>query len=97
MSAMSGFVSGVIALTLLEATVSSDVATNNATGIFVGAANLVRRLASPDVPMIPDLAGSTGSASYSSLTGTAPKAGTSPTAAVATPQPATRLPVSASA
>lgn len=55
MSAVGGFVSGVIGLSLLEAVVSSDVVTGRVGGAFTGAANLVRHVASADVPAIPDL------------------------------------------
>lgn len=55
MSALSGFVGGVLGLSLLEAVVSSSQATGRVGGLFDSASNVLAHLASPDVPAIPDL------------------------------------------
>ncbi|MCW2754658.1 MAG: hypothetical protein JWQ32_2069 [Marmoricola sp.] len=88
MSALGGFVTGVVALSLLDAVVSSDTAVNNATGIFGTAANLVNRLADPFVPAIPDRRSSSAS------TTAAPTAPAAPAVTAGYTQPASRLPVS---
>lgn len=82
MSALSGFVTGVLGLTLLEAVISSDTATQNATGAFSTAAKVVRQLASPMTPGIPDLRPGVAA-------GTAP----SSTSSNGFNQPGSRLPV----
>lgn len=62
MSATFGFVGGVLALTALEAVVSSRGATNNVTGLLGASASLIRHLSDPTVPAIPDLSKGAGSA-----------------------------------
>jgi hypothetical protein len=99
MSALGGFVSGVIGLSLLEAVVSSSQATDRASGVFTGAASLLRHLASPEVPAIPDLR--IPASQRPQLAPTPPPAASSTvrgSGVGATPtnyaRPATRLPVS---
>lgn len=55
MSARIGFVGGVLALTALEAVLSSQGATGRVTGAFSGLSSLLQRIADPTVPAIPDL------------------------------------------
>lgn len=102
MSAFSGFIGGVVGLSLLELVVSNTAATDRAGGAFVGVANVVRTLASPYVPAVPDLrvpasqrprlnplapgAPATSTPSTSGSTG--------PASAASFTTPATRLPVS---
>lgn len=81
MSALSGFVGGVLGLSLFEAVVSSDQATGRVGGLFTGAATLLAHLASPDVPAIPDLrqGGAATSSAY-----LAPSSSSTPSAATPT-------------
>lgn len=76
MSGIGGFVIGVIGLSALEAVVSSSQATGRVGGAFTSAATVLQHLASPDVPLIPDLrttskagTGPVGGASTSTGTG----------------------------
>lgn len=55
MSAVGGFVTGILGLSLLEAVLSSSQATGRVSGALSGVGVLVERLASPEVPAIPDL------------------------------------------
>lgn len=55
MSGISGFVGGVIGLSLFEAVLSSGQASGRVGGVFTGASALLRHIVSPDVPAIPDL------------------------------------------
>ena len=68
MSGVGGFVGGVIVLSALEAVGSSSQATSRLGGAFTGAANLVRHLASPEVPLVPDLRPAAAGTSTSSAT-----------------------------
>lgn len=52
---MGGFVTGVLGLSLLGALAASDSADTRIGGVFTTASRIVRHLASPDVPAIPDL------------------------------------------
>lgn len=54
MSALRGLLGGVIGLSLLEATVSSAAATNNASAAVTLVTGALRRLIDPAVPLIPD-------------------------------------------
>jgi len=95
MSALGGFVSGVIGLSLLEAVVSSSQASDRASGVFTGAASLLRHLVSPEVPAIPDLR--IPASARPQLTPTPPPAAAGSGSGSVTPasyaRPATRLPV----
>lgn len=55
MSARVGFVGGVLALTALEAVVSSRGASGRVSGALNGVASLIQRISDPEVPAIPDL------------------------------------------
>jgi hypothetical protein len=94
-SAVGGFVSGVLGLSLLEAVLSSNQATGRVGGVFTGASSLLRHLSSPDVPAIPDLrvrAHQSGTGSTPALP--PPGAGTAPASFPrAAAAPTTRLPV----
>lgn len=50
-----GLFAGAIALSLLEALVSTPAAAGNAGVLFTAAAATVRRLIDPSVPLVPDL------------------------------------------
>lgn len=75
MSASFGFVGGVLALTALDAVVSSKGATDNVSGLLGTAAAIIRRLSDPSIPAIPDRRAGAGTSSIP-LT-TTPRAGTS--------------------
>lgn len=57
-----GLIGGVLALTALDAVVTSKGATDNVTGILGAAASFVRRLADPSIPAIPDHRAKAGAA-----------------------------------
>lgn len=71
MSARVGFVGGVLALTALEAVLSSRHATGRVTGAFAGLATLLQHIADPTIPAIPDLRPAAAQTATSSTT-TAP-------------------------
>lgn len=61
MSASFGLIGGVLALTALDAVVSSKGATNNVSGLLGTAAAIVRRLSDPTIAAIPDRSKSSSS------------------------------------
>lgn len=63
MSATYGFLGGVLALTALDAVVSSKGATNNVSGLLGTAASIIRHLSDPTVPAIPDRSTGTSTSS----------------------------------
>lgn len=54
MSALRGVIAGGLALTALEALVTSRGAANNAGALFTLTAGAINRLIDPSVPLIPD-------------------------------------------
>ena len=54
MSALRGAMVGALGLTLLEATVSSNTAVSNTSGLIKLASDVIVRLVNPTVPLIPD-------------------------------------------
>jgi hypothetical protein len=54
MGALRGMAAGVLGLSMLEVVVSSNAASNNASGLFTLATGTIRRLVDPSVPLIPD-------------------------------------------
>jgi hypothetical protein len=53
-SALRGLLGGVIGLSLLEATISTAEASNNASAAITLVTGAMRRLIDPAVPLIPD-------------------------------------------
>lgn len=78
MSASFGFIGGVLALTALDAVVTSKGATDNVTGLLGTASTIIRHLADPTVPAIPDRAGVSGGVTGTPGTGSGPKMGVTP-------------------
>lgn len=74
MSASFGLLGGVLALTALDAVVSSKGATDNVSGLLGTAAAIVRRLSDPSIAAIPDRSkgGAATSAAPAPSTSTAP-------------------------
>ena len=92
MSALGGVVGGVLALSALQAITSSSQASGRLGSLATGTAAIFEHLASPNVPLIPDLRTSTGSSSTSSSLNTSAAALSIPTL-----HPTARIPAPLSA
>jgi len=66
MSTFTGLTTGFIALTALEAVLSSKASAGRVGGIFTSVNAVFQHIADPTIPLLPDRSGNSGSAVVSS-------------------------------
>lgn len=75
---MRSIFAGILALTLLDAVVSSQQSAQRFGGIFTSAANVLAWVMDPTIPGIPDLSGSSSNSTSDYTAPSTPAAGLNP-------------------